>query len=49
MTDIQTPDFTASASVGVGSLGLATEHAVVGLGLGAIALLWVIRFGLPRP
>lgn len=49
MSDLQTPDFSAEGSVAVGSFGFQTEHAVAAVGMGAIALLWVIRFIFPKP
>lgn len=46
-TTLSTPDF--QAQVEVGSLGLQTEHALAALGLGALGLVWAIRFIFPRP
>lgn len=47
MTDIQTPDF--EGRVQVGAFQFQTEHALAAMALGALALLWVLRFAFPRP
>lgn len=49
MSDIQTPDFSAEGSVAVGSFQWSTEHALAGIAVGALALLWIIRFTFPKP
>lgn len=49
MSELQTPDFTAEGSVSVGAFRWSTEHAVAGIAMGALALVWAIRFTFPKP
>lgn len=46
-TNLSTPEF--EGSVRVGSFGLQTEHALAAIGIGALGLVWAIRFVFPRP
>lgn len=46
-TTLTTPEL--EGSVRVGSFGLNTEHAVAALGLGALGLLWFLRYAFPKP